>query len=1496
MKDFINRLIQDQKKLYSENYHQVVRDYNEEVGTVKGYNGRQLLELLQNCDDEGSAEVLIELDTALQTISISNNGTPFSAKGYRSLFIANLSPKSATRKYIGNKGLGFRSIINWSNAIEIQSNSLSLNYSEQNRIDNFYSLFSSEFTEQIRTEYGFAETVFPMPFLSIPELNELKQDAYVTTIKIFYKEQFFQDIIDQVKNITAETLLFLRNIQEVKFLGFEDRENIICLKESINVGLQEFLPRQQVVYEGSSWEIFEEDNALPIEFADSDKKEKEHYQIKIAVEEKLRQNTPFLYSFFPTNIRLSQPYILHATFDLDATRNQIVNTAKNKYILAQVVNFTIKVAKFYAAQKVTYRPLQILKHIHFADSLTNLGYYQLIKAAIVRESIFPCINDTYKTMAEVVYVDDDFARMLMDFGATHILDCHLVPIESKEVEKAIPLVEIHRSISVFDNSIEIINEIAALPLSINQRALFIKKLIRNCSFLKTSFPNQVNILTKKNGEIIKGNEYIYTPITQEEELATPDFTNIQFINKNLYDQLIIQLDYKVTENAVKSRFIYDQLNGFCNIHSYEPATLSQKIISETNIRVKEYPLNAITDIHKMNKCLFSNFCKLDNETKKSPIRISAPTLNLAGKVVQADNVILSKHYPSGKINEAIFEGVYSEENYVARASDLGIEEFINIQEVEAYLIWLGVLRFAKYNKNSNTNTSQFIDYKNYIVNLKQIHDYTAYDITYTDIESFENIIKKLNLNQIIAWIYFDVILKRQLSDINNTDIFKYHYYSWYPPLSDKPSFLKYQLINKLGKNFENYLLDEKLSWVNTVDLDYRDNIFVANAISKTSINEILMLLGAKDDFNLLSINKVADILNGLPEQYPDGKRSQALYKRALNHYKVNNQDLMMPVKLFADDGTGLKLYAQNEIYFSDKIKLPNQLKKEFPLFNFPLRSGGAEAIKYFKINDLKDVKIRIVSETNLPELTNEFQSYFELLKPLILCQRINAIEDPAQQKEQAAICNKIAFVLCSEINYSVNEKAYEVADYEFLQVSDLTYYVKVTPYDSLKKLRKNSFFIESFADVISVSFDISGEKNEFKYILRNDFEDALLSTENDYGKDTINEARSLLGLSDYKQAFWAAVFVSKGITFEEHMDDKTLELYLKNNLKIDYRVSDIDYESINNSSELKKIETLFTTINLSLREFAAYYQYKISMQSLHFEALQNAILSKKNQIKSAVWHKMKNSPIDEKAKFLELINKFENYEDFATEKAKLAEHEFNFALNTLVAEYVFSLYGPLPAGELQNPDECRNVNLSLFNNEEQYIIQQNGRLRSLLFFDDAISAIRVEIKIQTDAEEAASNENGEVKKKVEIIDSKSLLPKAISPSGKVKKGVYIPKDLNSRKIKAKGNIAEQIVFDYLNEKFRDVYWASRDNEGLHYDIRYLNKENILKYVEVKSFDNGFFYISKDEYEFGGQKKDDYEIWLVQDQHKIIPIKDFFYNSKYEPITNEYLVYLDIKEN
>jgi len=63
MHDQILKEIETRKEIYQISPYDMVAAYNREIETKKEYNGRQLLELLQNADDEKSDEVLIKLNT-----------------------------------------------------------------------------------------------------------------------------------------------------------------------------------------------------------------------------------------------------------------------------------------------------------------------------------------------------------------------------------------------------------------------------------------------------------------------------------------------------------------------------------------------------------------------------------------------------------------------------------------------------------------------------------------------------------------------------------------------------------------------------------------------------------------------------------------------------------------------------------------------------------------------------------------------------------------------------------------------------------------------------------------------------------------------------------------------------------------------------------------------------------------------------------------------------------------------------------------------------------------------------------------------------------------------------------------------------------------------------------------------------------------------------------------------------------------------------------------
>lgn len=57
MLEFLEHEIQKTKELYLTDYRRMVSYYNQEKATIKDYNGRQLLELIQNADDSGSSNV-----------------------------------------------------------------------------------------------------------------------------------------------------------------------------------------------------------------------------------------------------------------------------------------------------------------------------------------------------------------------------------------------------------------------------------------------------------------------------------------------------------------------------------------------------------------------------------------------------------------------------------------------------------------------------------------------------------------------------------------------------------------------------------------------------------------------------------------------------------------------------------------------------------------------------------------------------------------------------------------------------------------------------------------------------------------------------------------------------------------------------------------------------------------------------------------------------------------------------------------------------------------------------------------------------------------------------------------------------------------------------------------------------------------------------------------------------------------------------------------------
>ena len=143
---------------------------------VNGYHGREILELLQNADDayqksiesgeKPSCDLEVYIEYKGNCLTVTNTGTAFDKDGIKAIVQGNNSPKSG--KYIGNKGTGFRSVLNWAESVEIISGPFSLRFSKE---------YSNAIFEEIKDEPQIRKQLVRksnlyIPILAVPEFIE----------------------------------------------------------------------------------------------------------------------------------------------------------------------------------------------------------------------------------------------------------------------------------------------------------------------------------------------------------------------------------------------------------------------------------------------------------------------------------------------------------------------------------------------------------------------------------------------------------------------------------------------------------------------------------------------------------------------------------------------------------------------------------------------------------------------------------------------------------------------------------------------------------------------------------------------------------------------------------------------------------------------------------------------------------------------------------------------------------------------------------------------------------------------------------------------------------------------------------------------------------------------------------------------------------------------------------------------------------------------------
>lgn len=1422
----------------------MISAYNREIETEKEYNGRQLLELLQNADDESSKEVRIELDTTNNTLTISNRGenekcTPFSLKGIRSLMISNLSTKTS-KKYIGNKGLGFRSIINWSDKISINSKGLNIEFSNVIVNQVFDELFTPEERAEIRGQHKLPESVYPIPFLSIPKVSDKANNDWVTSIRINYKPRFLQDIKNQISGLKNEILLFLNSIQTLEV--YINEESVLSIHKADL---------------SKKWTVFEKKESLPSKYWDKENEE-EFYDLKIALQDDLSCDIQELFSYFPTKLIIALPFIVHGTFELNSSRNEINNSPKNQFILEKLVELIISTAKMLAQTSVNFKALEMLSYSNPNNVLFELGFYDAIDEAIETLDIFPCLDGRYRSKSEVLFINE-LSVFVQGVKKENLFKNLIIPsdgtvdIATFDVKKSIstkPFIELSKSISC-----------------LKERASLIFMFYK-------SFKNKtkLELLVDSNNDVISLDDDVYTPSTQN--FSLPDYVNIKFMHKELFAQLVIKFEI---ESNDKTRELQKLLNEITNIQQYQPVPVIQKIISSTNKLLTDDPSTNAELISKMVLSLYENYLKLDKTQIPNGTKIQL--LNKKGLLSEAKDLYLSNSYPSGELTEFLFEGIFDDTNYLSNYDSFNFTDH-DLESVEQFFLWLGVNKYTKFIEHKDVQEYNYSDFV--FKNHKKPINYRGNSLSYTEIARFTEIVKEIKLEKLVIWFCLDPLINNQLDNVSNTDTFKYSKEreaigSYYYLLNVKPSFIMYQVKSKaLFKDF----FVGNANWsplINKLNFNFEYKEFEQYDLNKADIESVLIKLGSVDKFEKLSIEAVNRVVDSLYENSPDGKQTQAIYKLCIKHFERNAEPLdTSNTYLFATKYDVKKYFPVQEVFYNGNIKFPKKITSTKAIFNYPRRQSTPKIIDFFGINNLSSLKIEIKEKQVLEALNEEFSIFLENITQYILVYRIQNIEKDKEAKDELAKLKNTSIHICDYLRYTIDNDTFELDNNDYIK-DGKSYFIKVDMYSTLNELRHNFEFQECFADIIGLVFDIQ-ETKVFRDMVKEDDSYIEQTIKNDIGYDELVRTRELLGISDEIYSFWKSVYTLIDKKYEFETNEKLL-VNVVDDLGIKNEITGIDYLNLSTFDTCNIIVRLFKKLKIDAIQFnkCDYSYYKIDLSDFHKINLKQAFEINLYDFKKKLYswcidkHEEKN--------FTRIINNYEYNNDYIKKIAGDNNLTLCVDYNKTVQDFIsdnFSLDG-VKATEIDF--------LSVVQQNEMKIdvdsLEGNIDYLSLLYFSHKIDLIRehISVNLAKKQEDKSKQEKSDSKTKKPIKKAKEATlgtPKTSNISRRKSKNPYKHSSSTDDRKKEIGDSSEEHAYKYLEYKYGKgkVTWISKDDDKYGCDIKYINNDGITKYVEVKTLSGNKFHITKNELSFSKEQAGLYELFLVGEYINIIRNVDF----------------------
>ena len=1508
-----NELVDALRKQYIEKitrpseWEELARDDHIEQRDVKGYHGREILELLQNADDayqklinsgeKPDCELEVVISYNNDVLTISNTGTFFDDEGVKSIVQGNNSPKKGG--YIGNKGTGFRSILNWAKAVSIDSGDFHIIFSEEIADRIFESIRNEpQISKQLKKE-----PKLYVPMLAVPENNKNFKKDDKTTIEITINPDKSKDeycVQKQIDELDLRILLFLPNTSKIEIKT--DGKNIAY--ERFKVGSS---PSEVLLEKKENGEIVEKEDFLLFEkklekFAKVDN-ELRNAELAIAVPQSMElMEDARLYSFFPI-LKASSPFkcLFHATYELDDQRNNLLDNQINYNLIKEQLCFLFGDVANYFVERDDYKTLYKMIVPELGDfyifkqpfaAFDKFGINNFYLDIFGKSKIFKTVNGTLVSLEDKPkIIEGDYPKIFKGKGFDSLIE----PIENQSLLKLIKKYSSNHNIAFKISEAELLDIINAqserweIPDQVN---VFIWWNERNHSLLP-------NLLKDNENNWLKYRQDCYFLVGNIDEEIIPRWSKIPALN-NLYQkelllqaELLPQVSAKVngTEKQLTHRVISQNSIFPCLLFHYID---KNTVIGSVNSSVETYE-SAVLFV----KWLWGNF---NNEGWQPPDGVSYhfPVIYQNEKQTDSPQSIYLGDAYGNHLAHMLFPSYFGK---FPPASEFNIATDA-LDEFASFLQKFGIVYFPIVTRRVFYRLTPDVDeYYEEQIRKKENLDEDAYiglkfELPY--VEDLDKILRNINTQDVIEWIAKD------------HNIFAYTSNSFY---NESEVSVQYKFERKISYrdlkcNVRNYILEtfNTTPWLQIGENRYspRQVLKGINSRNNPKFSGLLPIVGSE------YISNIAEQLN----------LKYDVVSEIFNKFDMSEDPTELPSNQFY--GLMLKIPTLN---FNEAEKLSRiiygiveqpDFSQEYENSNCyeEYKKNGKLLVKYRGVLQFYDAReaflpsSKIVNTNELPIVVKGQRTNNENFKRLFGCKEYDKSYE-IKKIEFADCDNKFQeyFKEFKKYAQAYSNRNNKIAEHGSKLTIQLASRVEILIGE------ENSTIEEEYAPVRKTvscwyvtCFGEDFDKKKLSIAIENIYEN-IANTQFDAGK--IGE---LFRESDKSGREF---LIEKEFGSLDVIDDESYESEIRNNFiatvkKIDdaYDVSviQIDFEHFESELSIKSVIDLLNELKIDVDQFQKTgFAYTINLVPYYKAVLKKTIRDESRNFKNYLFTKIKRDNYSEltvddlKNKFLAELRQFENYNisdipnsiSFDVKKeVKKRFGDWDGAADVLDADKEYS-----KNFEEMNPEKKFQDEISLNENIQTMIyFHKNEEFKNWLKMKEAELSqaendkgndIYAELRGVVPTETPIDYREGPLFRETDRVKPRHGV---FTNSGKAKR---------ERNQKIAGNKGELLAYNLLCEKYgeKNVFPMSEayvelgiidpgQEKNCGYDIAYKDSKGNVFHVEVKTGESQTFIISSDELKYAMDNAEVYKLFYVYNLEKDPPDyhelpQKFWEDSRYQ---------------